>query len=78
MSNYYLSLIQEEFARLHAATYKKVDKKIPLYGCVIDGVLYGMPKPDLTVRDPVNFVMKKDGAVASKFVKTGLVDYEEK
>ena len=72
-------MIQEEFAYLqNTDKFKKVEKKIPLYGCVISGVLYGMPKPELTLRDPVNFVMKKDSAKASKFVKTGLVDYEEK
>ena len=77
--NYYLTKIQEEFAQLHADGLKKANcKKIPLYGCVLNGELMEMPKPDLTLRDPVNFVMKKDGAVASKFVKTGLVDYEEK
>jgi len=81
MSFFYLKLIQEEFVRLHSETKAMkayTGKKVPLYGCVVNGELYEMPKPDLVVRAPVNFVMKKDSAVASKFVKSGLVDYSEK
>lgn len=79
-SNKYLTLIQEEFARLKSHTTTFVTTVSPTKsGCYLDGTLYKMPELPFTLRAPVNFTLIKDRAKRSKRVpECNMFPYNEK
>lgn len=76
----FLKLIQNEFATLHANKNSfQIVESPTKFGCYLNGVLYAMPALPLKLREPVNFILKKDTAVPSKRVREeNIVDFEER
>ena len=75
-----LQLIQAEFARLHVSKNTlPIVTSAPKFGCFLAGQLYKLPCLSLKLRDPVNFVLKKDTAIKSKRVpEKNVVEFEER